>query len=747
MKKLLFILFITAAGSQALGQLPVYKDAKQPVDQRIRDLLSRMTIEEKAGQLNQLNGGFFTGPAANDAGQKAKMQQVREGRVGSLLNVVGAKETRAIQEIAIKESRLGIPLLFALDVIHGYKTIFPIPMAEACSWDLELMEKTAAVAAKEAASAGIHWTFAPMCDISNDPRWGRVMEGSGEDPWLGARVSAARVRGLQGKLDDDSHILACVKHYAAYGAVEAGLEYNNVDVSRVALWNKYLPPYESAVQAGAATIMNAFNVFEGVPASGNNYLVTEILRKKWGFRGLVVSDWASFGEMITHGYAADAKDAALKALKAGSDMDMEAQVVVNSLPQLVKEGRISMKEVDETVSRVLRLKFKMGLFENPYRFSDEARENANILTPGNRTLARESARKSIVLLKNENGLLPLDAGGKKLAVTGLYADSRDDMFDFWIAQGSAGDAVTILDGLKKRFAMATSLTYSKGYLPDGKQDSQLVEEAVSQAAAADLVIAVVGLSGKMAGEDRALAHPEIPQNQLDLLRALKKTGKPVIVLVTSGRPLVLTDMMGMADAVVACWILGTETGNAVADVLSGDYNPAGRTVMSFPYAIGQIPVYYNHFNTGRPAAPGTDPSWKTRYRDIPREPLFPFGYGLSYTTFEYGTPRLDKPAGDARSNVQVTVTVTNTGKRAGEETVQLYIRDMTASIVRPVRELKNFSKIMLQPGESRTVTFIVRPEDLSFRDAAGNPVLEPGLFKIMVGRNAVDVQSADYTIK
>jgi beta-glucosidase len=321
------------------------------------------------------------------------------------------------------------------------------------------------------------------------------------------------------------------------------------------------------------------------------------------------------------------------------------------------------------------------------------------------------------------------------------------MFDFWIAQGSAGDAVTILDGLKKRFAMATSLTYSKGYLPDGKQDSQLVEEAVSQAAAADLVIAVVGLSGKMAGEDRALAHPEIPQNQLDLLRALKKTGKPVIVLVTSGRPLVLTDMMGMADAVVACWILGTETGNAVADVLSGDYNPAGRTVMSFPYATGQIPVYYNHFNTGRPAAPGTDPSWKTRYRDIPREPLFPFGYGLSYTTFEYGTPRLDKPAGDARSNVQVTVTVTNTGKRAGEETVQLYIRDMTASIVRPVRELKNFSKIMLQPGESRTVTFIVRPEDLSFRDAAGNPVLEPGLFKIMVGRNAVDVQSADYTIK
>ncbi|MGL6269984.1 MAG: beta-glucosidase BglX [Chitinophagaceae bacterium] len=729
------------------AQVPIYKDPKQTADSRLKDLMKRMTIEEKAGQLNQLNGGFFTGPALNDPGQKAKMQMVRDGKIGSFLNVIGAKETRAIQEIAVKESRLGIPILFALDVIHGYKTIFPIPLAEACSWDLSLMEKSAGIAAKEASSAGIHWTFAPMCDISNDPRWGRVMEGAGEDPWLGARIAAARVKGFQGNLNDTEHILSCVKHFAAYGAVEGGKEYNNVDVSRVALWNKYLPPYEAAVKAGAATVMNSFNVFEGVPASGNKYLVTDILKKKWGFGGIVVSDWASFGEMIPHGYAADEKDAALKAMLAGSDMDMEAQVTIKNLAQLVKEGKVSMQAVDDAVSRVLKMKFKLGLFDDPYRFSDEAREKANLFTADNRTAALEGARRSIVLLKNEKNTLPLAFNGKKIALIGSFADSKDDMLDFWIAQGEAKNCVSIREGLQNRFGNSATIHFAAGYGLDGVANEALIKEAVALAETSEVLLVNIGLSGKMAGEDRALAFPEIPATQIALLQALKKTGKPIIALVSSGRPLVLTAIEPLADAIVQCWILGTETGNAVADILSGAYNPSAKTVMTFPYAIGQIPVYYNAFNTGRPIPEGTDPGWKSRYRDIPNKPLYPFGYGLSYTTFSYGGFSLDKSSAGKNESVQVTVTVTNSGSVAGEEIVQLYIRDVAASIVRPVKELKNFQKISLKPGESRTVKFILLSKDLSYSDATGLAVLEPGLFKIMVGGNSRDVLEKELTIK
>ncbi len=741
----LFVTVMLISNIQA--QVPIYKDPKQTADSRLKDLLNRMTIEEKAGQLNQLNGGFFTGPALNDPGQKAKMQMVRDGKVGSFLNVIGAKETRAIQEIAVKESRLGIPILFALDVIHGYKTIFPIPLAEACSWDLSIMEKSAGIAAKEASSAGIHWTFAPMCDISNDPRWGRVMEGAGEDPWLGAQIAAARVKGFQGSLNDAEHILSCVKHFAVYGAVEGGKEYNNVDVSRVALWNKYMPPYEAAVKAGAATVMNSFNVFEGVPASGNKYLVTDILKKKWGFGGIVVSDWGSFGEMIAHGYAADEKDAALKAILAGSDMDMEAQVTIKNLAQLVKEGKVSMQAVDDAVSRVLKMKFKLGLFDDPYRFSDEAREKATLFTAANRAEALEAAKRSIVLLKNEKNTLPIAFNGKKVALIGSFADSKDDLLDFWIAQGEAKNTVTLREGLQNRFGNAASISFAPGYGLDGVANEAMIKEAVAMAETADVLLVNVGLSGKMAGEDRALAFPEIPAPQVALLQALKKTGKPIVALVSSGRPLILTAIQPLADAIVQCWILGTETGNAVADVLSGAYNPSGKTVMTFPYAIGQIPVYYNAFNTGRPIPEGTDPGWKSRYRDIPNKPLYPFGYGLSYTSFTYGGLSLDKNTAGKNETIQVSVTVTNSGSVAGEEIVQLYIRDVAASIVRPVKELKNFQKITLKPGESRTVKFILLPKDLSFSDAAGTPVLEPGLFKIMVGGNSRDVLEKELTIK
>lgn len=726
---------------------PMFKNASLPIEQRVKDLLQKMTIEEKAGQLNQLNGGVFTGPALNDVGQKAKMQLVRKGKVGSFLNVTGAADTRSIQKIAVEESRLGIPLLFGFDVIHGYKTIFPIPLAEACSWDLPQIQKNAGVAAREASAAGVHWTFAPMCDISNDPRWGRVMEGAGEDPFLGGQIAAARVKGLQGNLNDNSHILACVKHFAVYGAVEAGREYNNVDVSRVALWNKYLPPYKAAVDAGAATVMNSFNVFDGVPASGNKYLVNDILKKKWGFKGFVVSDWQSFDEMVTWGYAADNKDAALKAMQAGSMMDMESKITITYLPELVKEGKISLAQVDDAVGRILYYKFKLGLFEDPYRFSDEARESKLLFTDENRKEARTAAERSIVLLKNDKNVLPLNKATRKLALIGFYANSKDDLFDFWIGKGESKDAVTIYEGLKNKLGSSTAISFSNGYSADATTNETLINEAVQNAQVADIVVVNVGLSGKLGGEDRALANPAIPEGQIELLKALQKTGKPIVALISSGRPLILTQMQGLTDAIVQCWILGTETGNAIADVLVGDYNPSAKTVMTFPYAVGQIPVYYNHFNTGRPVAGAIDPSWKSRYRDIPNEPLYPFGYGLSYTTFNYSNLQLDKSSLKKGGSLTATVSVANTGKYDGEEIVQLYIGDITASIIRPVKELKAFQKIFLKAGESKTVSFTIKDKDLSFYDGEGNTILEAGKFKIFAGTDSQHVLEQSFELK
>ncbi|HEY4149213.1 MAG TPA: beta-glucosidase BglX [Chitinophagaceae bacterium] len=751
MQRLAFLLAMLALTGSLCAQKPpptaIYKDPKAAIAARVKDLLQRMTVEEKAGQLNQLNGGAFTGPAANDAGQQAKMQLTRDGKVGSFLNVIGAVETRAIQEVAIKESRLGIPILFGYDVIHGYKTIFPIPLAEACSWDLAGIQQNSSVAAREAASAGIHWAFAPMCDISNDPRWGRVMEGAGEDPWYGAKVAAARVKGLQGDLNDTEHIMACVKHFAVYGAVEGGREYNNVDVSRVALWNKYLPPYKGAIDAGAATVMNSFNVLDGVPASGNKYLVTDILKKKWGFKGFVVSDWGSFGEMIPHGYASDRKDAALKAIEAGSMMDMESKVVIDYLPQLVKEGKISMQQVDDAVGRILYYKFKLGLFEDPYKFSNEEREKNTLFTPANRQQAREAAKRAIVLLKNDNHVLPLGKSAGKVALVGFYANSKDDLFDFWIAQGKSSDAVTIYEGLKNKWGANAALTFSNGYNADGTSTDATISEAVQAAQNADVVVVNIGLSGKMAGEDRALANPAISDGQVRLMEALQKTGKPVVALVTGARPLILTKIQGLANAIVECWLLGTETGNAVADVITGDYNPSGKTVMSFPYAVGQIPVYYNHFNTSRPDPTDGAGNWFSRYRDIPNAPLYPFGYGLSYTTFAYNNLRLGAPAITKGESLKVTVTVANTGSVDGEEVVQLYIRDITASIIRPVKELKGFQKIALKAGESKEVSFTLTGKELSFYDADGNTRLEAGKFNVFVGGNSKEVLEAGFELK
>jgi beta-glucosidase len=747
MKKLLMLVMAVVVCSTLFSQnktTPVYKNPNAKIEERVRDLLSRMTIEEKAGQLNQLSGAIATGPAANDPGEKAKMNDLRKGKVGSFLNVVGANETRAVQKIAVEESRLGIPLLFGLDVIHGFRTIFPIPLAEACSWDLKQTETNASIAAKEAAAAGVHWTFAPMCDITNDPRWGRIMEGVGEDPYYGGLLSAARVKGFQGNLDDAEHILACVKHYAVYGAVESGREYNQVDVSRVMLWNKYLPVYKAAVEAGAATVMNSFNVFEGVPASGNKYLVTDILKKKWGFKGFLVSDWNSFGEMITHGYATDKKDVAMKAINAGSMMDMQTEAMVTYLPQLVKEGKVTMATVDDAVGKILYYKFKLGLFDDPFKFCNEERERTAIFTDAGRAEARKAAHSSIVLLKNENNVLPVTKN-TKAALIGFYANSSEDLFDFWSGKGTSNDAVTLYDGFKNKFGAALT-SYTKGYNTDGSTTNDLIKEAVASTAGAEVVFVNVGLTGKLAGEDRAIANPVISDGQVQLLQALQKTGKPIVALVTAGRPLVLTQINNLVSSIVYCWILGTEAGNAVADVVTGDYNPSAKTVVSFPYAVGQIPVYYNHFNTGRPTATDGAGNWFSRYRDIPNDPLYPFGFGLSYTTYTYDNLILSSSDISKTDKLNVKVTVSNTGKADGEEVVQLYIRDISASIVRPVKELKAFQKIALKAGESKEVNFILTGKDLSFYDADGNAKLEAGAFKIFVGANSRDVLEKDFTL-
>ena len=713
-----------------------YKNKSMLISQRVADLLARMTVEEKAGQLNQLNGGVFTGPAANDPGQKAKMEMVRKGIVGSMLNITGVEETRVIQQIAVNETRLGIPLIFAFDVIHGYKTIFPIPLAEACAWDPSLSEQAASVAAKEASAEGLHWTFAPMMDISRDPRWGRVMEGGGEDPYLGGVLAAARVKGFQGNFGKDN-ILACVKHYAMYGAVEAGREYNHVNVDRYSAWNVYLPPYKAAVQAGAATVMNSFNVFEGVPASANNYLINDVLKKQWGFKGFMISDWNSFGEMIEHGYAMDRKDVAMKAINAGSMMDMETRVMVAEIQGLVKEGKVKMQTLDDAVDRILTMKFKLGLFDDPYRNCDLQRQTNNVFTPEHRKLSREAAKRSIVLLKNNGGALPLQKANKILLV-GNLATSVEDMFDFWVAKAKSADynPVTVVEGLKNAGA---NMQFVKGYDEKNATSVNLLNEVNASLAGVDVVVVNIGISGKLAGEDRSVAMPEIPEGQIELLKVLNQAGKKVIALVSAGRPLVLTKAEPYCDAIVYTWILGTEHGNAVADVLFGDYNPSAKTVMTFPYAVGQIPVYYNHMNTSRPNPTDGQGNWYSRFRDIPNDPLYPFGFGLSYTQFAYDKLELSSSNLQKGQTITVSVMVKNIGAVSGEEIVQLYIRDPIADRIRPVKELKDFAKISLQPNEEKNVSFKLDVEKLSYYNESGVLKLEPGLIEIFVGGNSKDV--------
>lgn len=712
---------------------------QKTIDQRVEELLKKMTLEEKIGQLNQYtNDANPTGPLVVNPN---KQNEIKSGLLGSMLNVNGAERTRKYQELAM-QSRLKIPLLFGLDVIHGYKTTFPIPLAEAASWDLQAIELGARIAAVEAAASGIHWTFAPMVDIGRDPRWGRVMEGAGEDTYLGSKIAYARVKGFQGqKLGDLNSVMACAKHFAAYGAAVGGRDYNSVDMSERMLWETYLPPFKAAVDAGAATFMNSFNDINGIPATGNKYIQRDILKGKWGFKGFVVSDWGSISEMVTHGYSKDGKEAAYSAITAGSDMDMESNAYRNNLAQLVKENRVPIATIDDAVRRILRKKFELGLFDDPYKYSNQERQDKALSNPEHSKIARDMAVKSIVLLKNEKNVLPLSKETKTIAFIGPMVKSKRDNHGFWSIDLKEIDSTYIVsqwEGLQNKVGKNTKLLYAKGcgVLDQSKAGFQ---EAIDVANQSDVVILSIGERHNMSGEAKSRSNIHLPGVQEDLIKELQKTGKPIVILINAGRPLVFNWTADNMPTIVYTWWLGTEAGNAIADVLFGDYNPSGKLPMTFPRDEGQIPIYYNNFNTGRPSI-NEDKMYKSSYIDLPNTPQFSFGHGLSYTTFGYSNLRLSKSKMKSNETIEVSLTLTNTGKLAGEEVVQLYLRDRFGSVVRPIKELKDFHKIKLEAGESKTITFVIDKEKLSFYNKDLEWIAEPGDFDLMIGSSSSDIR-------
>jgi beta-glucosidase len=753
---------LVAAGLLALALVPRDAGAQalvNPVtEKKIDALLAQMTLEEKVGQLNQYSSPFdVTGPAPSQGAQKMAYEQIRTGLVGSMLNVNGAEATRKAQQLAVENSRLKIPLIFGYDVIHGYKTIFPIPLGEAASWDPAAVERSARVAATEAAAAGLHWTFGPMVDIARDARWGRIMEGSGEDPFLGSQMAAARVRGFQGKdLAALDTIAACAKHYAAYGFAEAGRDYNTVDISESTLRNVVLPPFKAAADAGAATFMNSFNEIGGIPTTGSTHLQRDILKGEWGFKGFVVSDWGSIGEMVRHGFSADMAEAVQQAITAGSDMDMEARAYIGHLAALVKSGKVDLKLVDEAVRRVLRVKFALGLFDDPYRYSDASREKAATLTPANLAASRDVARRSIVLLKND-AVLPLDKSVGSIAVIGPLADDKDAPLGNWRGQGAADSAVSLLEGVKAAVSPGTKVLYAEGTkLVTGPRnfgapsvfnttDRSGFPAAVEAARSADVVLLAIGEDAFQTGEGRSQADIGLKGLQDELFRAVIEANKKVVVVLMNGRPLTIGHVAEAVPAVVEAWLLGSQSGHAIADVLFGDYNPSGKLPVSFPRLVGQEPLYYGHKSTGRPG-PEEGVTW-SHYTDVSNDPLYPFGFGLSYTSFTYSAPRLSAAEIGASGQLQVTVTVTNSGPRAGTEVVQLYVRDLVGSVTRPVKELKGFERVELAPGQARDVTFAIKPADLAFYTARGRWEAEPGAFKVFVGGNSRDVKEASFTLR
>jgi len=700
------------------------------IDAKVAALLQKMTLEEKVGQLNQLSGRQLTGPGSDKFSDK--LAAIASGKVGSMLNVKGVAETREIQALALR-SRLKIPLLFSLDVIHGYKTVFPIPLGEAASWDLDAIRLSAHIAAKEAAASGIHWTFAPMVDVARDPRWGRVMEGAGEDPYLGSQIAVARVRGFQGdKLGGLDGVMATAKHFAAYGAVMAGRDYNAVDISDQQLHETILPPFKAVADAGVATFMNSFNTLNGVPATGNAYLQRDILKGKWKYKGFVVSDWASIKEMVEHGYASDIADAASKAIHAGNDMDMEGYAYTSSLAQLVRSGQVPQPLLDDAVRRVLTKKFELGLFDDPYRFSDPEREKAVLNDPRSAQIARDVARKSLVLLKNEKQALPFRKDFKSIAVIGPLADSRRDLEGGWIVSSDVSRVVSLLDGIKSKVGPDTELIVAKG-CDTACTDTRGFAQAVAAAKRADAVLLVLGESWDMTGEAKSRTDIGLPGEQERLFDLVAATGKPVVVAIMAGRPLVFNKVADNAAAILYTWFAGSQGGNAIADVLFGDYNPSGKLPMTFPRSVGQIPIAYTQYRTGRPVENVKNTVYRSAYIDAPNTPRYAFGHGLSYTSFKYSKLDISKSRMRPSDKVVVSFTLTNTGARAGEEVAQFYLRDMVSSVVRPVMELKGFQKVSLAPGEQRRLQFMVDRDTLSFHNTKLDWVAEPGEFDLMVG--------------
>lgn len=756
-----FLLAAVISASVATAMATPQAD-KGKMDKFIDNLMGKMTLQEKIGQLNlPVSGEIVTGQAkSSDVAGK-----IRKGQVGGLFNVKGVDNIREVQKIAVEQSRLKIPLLFGMDVIHGYETVFPIPLALSCSWDMEAIEESARIAAKESSADGICWTFSPMVDICRDPRWGRMSEGGGEDPYLGSEISVAMVKGYQGDdLTDKNTIMACVKHFALYGAPEAGRDYNTVDMSHLSMFNNYFPPYKAAIDAGVGSVMTSFNVVDGIPATGNKWLMTDVLRDRWGFDGFVVTDYTAISEMIAHGMG-DLQQVSAMSLSAGTDMDMVADGFLTTLEKSLKEGKVTMAEIDKACRRILEAKYKLGLFDDPYKYCDASRVKKDIFTAENRAVARKIATETFVLLKNENNLLPLQRKGK-IALVGPLANTKANMPGTWSVAAAFDKYNSLYDSMKQSLAGKAEVLYAKGSnlmydaqreaeatmfgreMRDPRSAQELLDEALNIASQADVIVAAVGESSEMSGESSSRTNLEMPDAQRDLLIALKKTGKPIVLVYFAGRSTVMTWEQENFPAILNVWFGGSEAADAICDVVFGDVSPSGKLTTTFPKNVGQIPLYYNHLNTGRPLEAG---KWFTKFRsnylDIDNEPLYPFGYGLSYTTFRYGDLQLSNNSMNENGKITASVTVTNTGNYDADEIVQMYIRDMVGSVARPVKELKGFERIHLKKGESRTVSFDITAEQLKFYNSALNWVCEPGEFEVMVGGNSRDVQTKKFSLE
>ncbi len=754
----LAIICVSGVGAQTHNA----KSGSQGMKPFVDALMTKMTLDEKIGQLNLPGAGDIT---TGQASSSDIAQKIKEGKVGGLFNIKGVEKIRDVQKIAVENSRLKIPLLFGMDVIHGYETVFPIPLGISCSWDMKAIERSARIAAIEASADGICWTFSPMVDVARDPRWGRISEGNGEDAYMGSQIAKAMVRGYQGTdLTKNNTIMACVKHYALYGAAEAGRDYNTTDMSRVRMYNEYFPPYKAAVEAGVGSVMASFNEVDGIPATANKWLMTDVLRKQWGFNGFVVTDYTGINEMIDHGMG-DLKTVSALALNAGIDMDMVGEGLLTTLKKSLAEKKITVQQIDAACRRILEAKYKLGLFTDPYKYCDVQRAKTEVFTDAHRKEARQIAAESFVLLKNKGNILPIKKSGT-IALVGPLADAIENMTGTWSVAANNSKSITVLAGLKTAVGSGANIVYAKGanlaedtlleqrstmfgksLKRDKRTAAELLQEALTAASGADVIVAALGEAAEMSGEASSRTNIEIPETQRQLLEALLKTGKPVVLVLFTGRPLALKWESENVSAILNVWFGGSEAGSAIADVLFGDVNPSGKLTSTFPQNVGQVPIFYNHKNTGRPLPAGQwFQKFRSNYLDVSNDPLYPFGFGLSYTNFSYGDVKLNNTSLKAGGSITATVAVTNTGSKEGQEVVQLYIRDMVGSVTRPVKELKGFQKIVLKSGETKNVSFTITTNDLKFYNYDLKFVSEPGDFKVFIGGNSRDVKEADFKL-